>query len=117
MSPNVNLTYNSQSGEGIAGFGWNFSAYSVISRQGKRQYFNGQNTPVNFQNTLDAFLLDGQRLFPLTGTNGNSGIIYGIENENFTKIESFGGSGSSGPDSPPPPPPPTTIIYNRPWKN
>ncbi|MDE3183579.1 MAG: hypothetical protein KGM16_09190 [Bacteroidota bacterium] len=98
MEPKINLAYNSQGGEGIAGFGWNLSAYSLISRQGKRQYYNGSNDPVNYTNSNDAFLLDGQRLFPVTGNNGDDGTIYGTENETFAKFESFGGTATNGPD-------------------
>lgn len=98
MEPKINLTYNSQSVEGIAGFGWNLSAYSIISRQGKRQYYNGSNSPVNYTNSNDAFLLDGQHLFPVSGNNGDNGTVYGTENERFSKIESFGGTATSGPD-------------------
>lgn len=96
MEPKINLAYNSQSGEGIAGFGWNLSAYSVISRQGKRNYYDGTNTAVSYTNN-DAFLLDGQHLFPIAGYNGHDNTIYGTENETFSKIESFGTS--SGPES------------------
>lgn len=98
MEPKINLVYNSQGGEGIAGFGWNLSALSLISRQGKRQYYNGINTPVTYTNDNDAFLLDGQRLFPVSGNNGDNGAVYGTENESFSKIESFGGSNTNGPD-------------------
>lgn len=98
MEPKVNLSYNSQGGEGIAGFGWNLSAYSIISRQGKRNYYNGNNTPVTYTNDNDAFALDGQRLFPTSGNNGDNGTVYGTENETFSKIESFGGSNTYGPD-------------------
>jgi hypothetical protein len=98
MEPKINLTYNSQGIEGIAGFGWNLSAYSIISRQGKRQYYNGSNSPVNYTNSNDAFLLDGLHLFPVSGNNGDNGTVYGTENESFSKIESFGGTANSGPD-------------------
>jgi len=98
MEPKINLVYNSQGGEGIAGFGWNLSAYSMISRQGKRQYYDGRNTPVSYSNSNDAFSLDGQRLFPIIGNNGADGTVYGTENETFSKIESFGGTIFTGPD-------------------
>lgn len=98
MQPTINLSYNSQSGEGIAGFGLSLSAYSSISRSGKRAYYDGQNTPVSYTNDNDAFLLDGQHLFPISGVNGADQTIYGTENETFAKIESFGGTASSGPD-------------------
>ncbi|MEO8820899.1 MAG: FG-GAP-like repeat-containing protein [Ginsengibacter sp.] len=98
MEPKVNLSYNSQSGEGIAGFGWSLSAYSSISRSGKRAYYDSKNTPVSYTNDNDAFLLDGQHLFPTSGVNGADQTLYGTENETFAKIESFGGTASSGPD-------------------
>lgn len=98
MEPKVNLTYNSQGGEGIAGFGWNISAYSMIARQGKRQYYNGENTPVLYSSESDAFVLDGQRLFAVSGYYGTNGAVYGTENEGYSKIESFGGNSISGPD-------------------
>src|SRR6187551_3714333 len=54
MQPNINLVYNSQSGESIAGWGWNFSVMSVISRAGKNNYYNGITGPVKYTNTNDA---------------------------------------------------------------
>ncbi|WPV66931.1 FG-GAP-like repeat-containing protein [Chitinophaga sp. LS1] len=97
MTPTVNLMYNSQSGDGVAGWGWNLSCMSVISRAGKSNFYNGINTPVKYTNTNDAFVLDGQRMFATSGTNGANGAVYGLENEQFTKIESFGGSETLGP--------------------
>src|SRR6185312_3925175 len=98
MEPKISLTYNSQATEGIAGFGWNLSAYSLISRKGKSQYYDGINTPISYTNSNDAFLLDGQHLFPVTGNNGDNNTVYGTENEAFSKIVSVGGTASSGPD-------------------
>ncbi len=89
MQPNLNLLYNSQSRDGIAGFGWNINAYSVISRAGKNVFHNGIAGPVNYTNSNDAFQLDGQRLFPINGTNGADGTVYGTEAETFSKIQSF----------------------------
>ncbi len=98
MEPTISLNYNSQGGEGIAGFGWSLSAYSAIGRQGKRQYYDGTNTPVMYSSENDAFVLDGQHLFSVTGLNGANGTVYGTENESFSKIGSFGGSTINGPD-------------------
>lgn len=85
MQPNLSLTYNSQAGDGIAGYGWNISAYSVISRAGRNVFHNGNTAPVNYTNTNDAFQLDGQRLFAITGNNGANGTVYGTEAETFQK--------------------------------
>lgn len=98
MQPNLSLTYNSQAGDRIAGYGWNISGYSAISRAGRNFFHNGSATPVNYTNTNDAFQLDGQRLFKITGNNGADSTVYGTEAETFSKVESFGGTEISGPD-------------------
>lgn len=96
--PEVELVYNSQGGDGIAGWGWSLSCFSVISRAGRDHYYNGITGPVKFTNTNDAFLLDGQRMFVVSGTNGANGAVHGLENEQFSRLESFGGSETLGPD-------------------
>ncbi|MGN6212041.1 SpvB/TcaC N-terminal domain-containing protein [Parafilimonas sp.] len=97
LQPNISLVYNSQGGDGNFGWGWSLSAISTITRAGKSNYYNGINAPVSFTNTNDAFVLDGQRLFVTSGTNGANGTVYGTENEQYNKIESFGGTETSGP--------------------
>ncbi len=97
LQPDVNLVYSSQAGAGAFGWGWNLSVLSSITRSGRRNYYNGVNTPVDWTNTNDAFVLDGQRLFLTSGTYGANGATYGTENENFSKVESIGGSGVTGP--------------------
>ncbi|HEY8896761.1 MAG TPA: FG-GAP-like repeat-containing protein [Niastella sp.] len=98
MQPDVSLVYNSQGSDGIAGWGWDLTCISVISRAGKNNYYNGIAAPVKYTNSNDAFVLDGQRMFVTSGTNGANGAVYGLENENFSKIESFSGSETLGPD-------------------
>lgn len=62
IQPNLSLVYSSQAGDGIAGFGWNINAFSVISRAGKNVFHDGTAGPVNYRNSNDAFQLDGQHL-------------------------------------------------------
>lgn len=95
--PSIALEYNSGGGTGIAGWGWQLSALSKITRQGQTLYYNGTVSPVTYNNTTDAFALDGQRLFPTSGTNGADGATYGQENENFSKVVSHGGTATAGP--------------------
>lgn len=97
MVPTVSLVYGSQAGDGIAGFGWNLSCLSMITRAGKNNYYNGITAPVKYTNTNDAFVLEGQRLFATTGANGADGTVYGLEDERYVKVESFGGSETQGP--------------------
>ncbi len=98
MQPNVSLVYNSQGGMSNFGWGWNLSALSMITRSGRSNYYNDVNSPVSYTNTLDAFVLNGQRMFVTSaGTNGANGTVYGTENEQFNKIVSFGGSETTGP--------------------
>lgn len=90
MQPNLQLVYNSQSSDGLLGYGWNLSGLSSITRAGKNIYHDEAISSVTITNT-DVFLLDGQRLFPLNGNNGGNNIIYGTEVESFTEIKSYTG--------------------------
>ncbi|MBX7183240.1 MAG: FG-GAP-like repeat-containing protein, partial [Bacteroidia bacterium] len=78
MIPTLSLGYNSQSGNGILGWGWNLSGLSAISRVPKTIYHNGKVEPVKFDGT-DNFALDGQMLI-------KSGNYYYTESESFSKI-------------------------------
>ena len=55
LQPSISLSYNSQGGSGIAGFGWNISGLSAISRTGKNMYHNGVVQPVQYTAADDAF--------------------------------------------------------------
>ncbi|MBX9784093.1 MAG: FG-GAP-like repeat-containing protein [Chitinophagaceae bacterium] len=91
LNPSVSIVYNSQSGNGIAGHGWNIAGLSAISRAGKNLYHNGIVAPASYTNQ-DAFILDGNRLNPITGVNGSNGTVYATESESFSSIISYGGS-------------------------
>ncbi|MGJ7030928.1 FG-GAP-like repeat-containing protein [Niabella hirudinis] len=96
VQPQVSLNYSSQGGgNGYSGLGWSLSPVSSISRAGKNVFHNGIATPVDFTGSNDAFVLDGQRLMLMSGTNGAAGSVYGTEQEGFSKIEAISGSGNS----------------------
>lgn len=96
MMPDISVSYSSQgSGNGYSGHGWTLSPISQVTRSGKNVFHNGISTPVDFTGANDAFVLDGQRLMLISGTNGAAGAIYGTENEQFSKIEALGGDGNS----------------------
>jgi RHS repeat-associated protein len=91
LQPSVSISYNSQSGNGVAGHGWNIGGLSAITRSGKNFYHNNIVSPVSYTNE-DNFLLDGSKINAVSGVNGANGTIYALETENFSKIISYGGS-------------------------
>lgn len=78
LQPNIGLGYNSQSGNGQAGWGWNVMGLSMISRGGKSKDVDGVTIGPQF-NASDPFYLDGQRLIE-TSTNN-------FATEKFSKIK------------------------------
>ena len=83
--PQISLNYNSQGGNGNAGYGWGIAGVSVISRIPSSMYHDGVIDAVDFD-TFDRFALDGQRLIIKSGTAGvygGQGTVY--ETENYSK--------------------------------
>ena len=91
IKPSVSLTYNSQAGNGLAGFGWNLSGISVITRIPATAYHNGDIDPVDFDSS-DQFAFDGQRMILKSGTHGSSGAVYETENFSNLQITAYGTS-------------------------
>ena len=100
MVPNLALAYNSQGGNSILGMGWGLSGLSAITRCGRtliQDNIQSIAAPIEY-NLNDRFCLDGQRLVAVNGTYGADGTEYRTERESFTKIISYGTSGSgTGP--------------------
>ena len=83
--PQVGLVYNSQGANGMAGYGWNISGVSAITRIPRTKFHDGVVAGVNID-ANDRFALDGQRLILKTGTAyGASGSTY--ETENFSNLK------------------------------
>ncbi len=96
VQPQVSVNYISQgTGNGFSGHGWMLSPLSMITRAGKDVFHNGIATPVSYTGSNDAFVMDGQRLMLISGSNGAAGSVYGTEQESFSKIEATGGNGNS----------------------
>jgi RHS repeat-associated protein len=91
VKPNIELVYNSQATNGIAGYGWNVSGSSVITRIASTKYHDNEIDPVDYD-SYDRFALDGQRLILVSGTYGASGAIYETENHSNIKVQSYGTS-------------------------
>jgi hypothetical protein len=85
LQPGLSINYNSLAGTGIAGYGWNLSGLSVITRSPKTYYPDGTSVGVDLTST-DRFSLDGQRLVCTSGTYGANNSEYRTENDQFTKI-------------------------------
>ena len=96
--PNIGISFNSQAGNGIAGYGWSISGISSINKVGSNKFFDGKNTTINYS-ADDRFMLDGQRLLPKSGVYGGNGAEYQMETYSNLKITSHGNSlSNNGPE-------------------
>jgi len=93
MQPNVSLVYSSQSGNGVAGYGWNISGLGAITRLPHTIYHDGDVKGVNFVD--DRFALDGQRIINVSGNYGADLTTYYTEVFNGSKIVSHGNLGDA----------------------
>jgi RHS repeat-associated protein len=85
VQPQLALSYNSQSGNGIAGVGWNLTGLSVITRCPATHAVDGVRSGVNLD-ANDKLCLDGQRLILQSGDYGQAGAVYYTEAFNGSKI-------------------------------
>lgn len=85
IEPSIAITYNSQSGNGIAGYGCNISGISVISVVPKDRFHDGTAKGCKWDGT-DAMTLDGARLILKSGVYGAVGSVYCTENNPYIHI-------------------------------
>ena len=103
LTPSISLVYNSQTGNGRAGWGWNIAGISSISRTGKSYYFDQDAEGIKWDGT-DNFIFDGQRLFIKTlfpsgaSTTTADSIVYVLDNDLSTRIVGYNYS-DGGPNS------------------
>ena len=83
--PQISITYNSQSGNGIAGFGCNITGFSVITRGARDIYHDGHAETITFTNA-DAFYLDGQRLVYIDELSTADTLRYFPESDPYTVV-------------------------------
>ncbi|WP_250254947.1 RHS repeat-associated core domain-containing protein [Chryseobacterium sp. Marseille-Q3244] len=88
-APNMSLVYVSGAGNGLAGYGWNISGITSISRVGKNLEKDGVKKAVKL-NYSDHFSFNGQRLILKSGEYGKDGTEYVTEKYSNTKIRSIG---------------------------
>lgn len=85
FAPSISLTYNSQTGNNIAGYGVGLSGISLITRGIKDIFHDGEAQPIKYQ-ANDAYYLDGKRLILASGTPGTDGAVYAPEGEALTHV-------------------------------
>lgn len=101
MTPHLGLQYDSQTGVGLAGYGWTLSGLSAITRCASTIASDGHTEGITFT-ADDRFCLDGNKLRLTGGSYGADGATYRTEIERFSRITSYtsGGAGTvplSGP--------------------
>lgn len=93
VAPQINLTYTSGSGNGIAGYGWSLSGITSISRTGKTLEQDSEVSGINFG--YSPYQFNGQRLIYKSGGNGPpyggaDGSVYTMEKYSNIKIKAVG---------------------------
>ena len=85
LVPTINIIYNSQSGNGVVGWGCNISGISAITR-GTKDYLHDNLIKGISHTTSDAYYLDGKRLLLESGTEGCTGAVYRIEGDPISSV-------------------------------
>ena len=99
LTPQLSISYNSQTGGyGIAGYGFNLTGISVITRGGKDLFHDGQVKGTAYTSS-DTYFLDGRRLILQSGNAGQNGEIYTVEGDPFTKVIVHGNYSNSSADT------------------
>ena len=97
MQPNISIVYNSQSGNGVVGYGASIAGLSCITRGPKNIAQDGTAQGVKNEGD-DAFYLDGVRLILTYGIPGQSGAIYRPESDPFTMVRLRGSNSNTTND-------------------
>ena len=91
VTPQLELSYNSQAGNGLLGKGWNIGGLSAISRCRQTLQQDGDALPLSW-GPQDRFCLDGQRLMVVAGDYGAPNSQYRTEIDSFAKVVAKGGT-------------------------
>ncbi|MCR4848652.1 MAG: FG-GAP-like repeat-containing protein, partial [Bacteroidales bacterium] len=87
MQPSLAITYNSQAGNGLLGWGWDLAGISCIERTGQTRYHDGAVGAVTLNDTTDRFMLDGKRLIAVA--NHTDSVEYKTEQDEMSKIMAY----------------------------
>ena len=86
--PNLTISYNSQAGNGLLGWGWGLNGVSAITRVCHSLYYDGDMKGVDFVD--DRYALDGKRLMLVNNKEyGQNGAEYRTEVDDMTKVISY----------------------------
>lgn len=86
LTPQIGLSYNSQlSGYGLAGYGFNITGISAITRGGHDLLHDGKQAGVTYT-ASDNLFIDGKRLILQSGISGQNGAVYTVEGDPFTRV-------------------------------
>ena len=87
MQPSLSITYNSQAGNGLLGWGWDITGLSSIERTGKTRYHDGVVGTVTMDDKNDRLVLDGVRLIKVADYSDS--IEYKTEQDEMSKIMAY----------------------------
>ncbi|EAQ65507.1 Rhs family protein [Marinomonas sp. MED121] len=90
LQPNLSLSYNSYSDNGLLGIGWEISGQPVIRRCRSNKAEDNVVKGISFASS-DKFCLNGNKLLAVTGAYGANGTQYKTNIDNFERIYSKGG--------------------------
>lgn len=95
LQPEIAINYNSNSRNGMLGWGFSLSGISAITRGPKTIFHDGKAGGVSFTHD-DAFYLDGKRLLLLEHIEGADTAVYCLEDDEHSRIVMHGLSQASG---------------------
>lgn len=85
LMPTIGIVYNSQSGNGVVGWGCNILGISAITR-GIKDYLHDNLIKGVSHTPSDAYYLDGKRLVLESGTEGYAGAVYRVEGDPVSSV-------------------------------
>ena len=85
LIPSIGIAYNSQSGNGLVGYGCNITGLSAITRGTKTIAHDNTVKGISYDSSC-ALYLDGKRLLLKSGTEGTDGCVYAPEGEALTNV-------------------------------
>ncbi len=102
VQPKLALSYSSRGGNGVMGVGWSISGLTTISRCPTDLYYDdllatgGAKIGIDGvdYDANDKFCLNGERLMAIKGVYGGEGTEYRTAFESFSKVISYGRTGS-----------------------